>query len=213
MGQYNTLGAGGTGVLQQDMLNPMQQSGFQQNLQMGNQNAFNLSNRNNQNIQNRAGMFGGATTPGFLQNQMTQSGNQLASNQSSIFNQNLLYSDQLRQSAATQSLGYRPLQTGGTQQGTQTQSTGGVGAWATPIISAGLGVATGGMSTLMGGAASAFGGASGLTPQMFQGGGMPSGMGDQSTIQPSMFNQSQGLTDMSSYNPWLDPSSLGGGGG
>jgi len=202
MGQYNTLGAAGTGVLQQDMLNPMQQSGFQQNLQMGNQNAFNLATRNNTNIANRASMFGGNNEPGFLQNLQGQNNNWLAGQQSQNFNQNLLYSDQLRQSAATQSLGYRPLQTGGTQQGTSTQSTGGVGAWAGPLISAGVGAATGGMSGMFGGGGqsqsdSMFNpyGNGMATPYGGQGSsGFQSGQGDQSSIQPSMYSAPN--------NPW-----------
>lgn len=143
--------AGGTALL--DMLqDPLKQTGFNQRVAMGNQFAFNLANRNNQNIMGRASLFGGNQIPGFLQNQMTQSGNWLAGQQSQNFNQNLLYADQMRQQAMGQALGYRPLQTGST--GTQTQQTSGLGTWLPQVAGMGLSLATGGMSGMFGGGSS-----------------------------------------------------------
>ena len=156
MGLFQQFGQAGGGALMDMLQNPLQQTGFNQRLQMGNQNAFNLAARNNSNIMNRASMFGGNQMPGFLQNQMTQSGNWLAGQQSQNFNQNLLYADQMRQMAMGQALGYRPLQTGGTSTGTQQQKTGGLGTWLPQVAGMGLSLATGGLPFGGGGGGDSF---------------------------------------------------------
>jgi hypothetical protein len=152
MGRYQQFGsAGGTALL--DMLqDPLKQTGFNQRVAQGNQFAFNLATRNNSNIMNRASLFGGNNIPGFLQNQLGQSQNWLAGQQSQNFNQNLLYADQMRQMAMGQALGYRPLQTGATGQQTQSQS--GLGTWLPQVAGMALGAATGGLGSLAMGATS-----------------------------------------------------------
>ena len=145
MGLFQQFGQSGGNALMDMLKDPLQQTGFNQRLQMGNQQAFNLAARNNSNIMNRASMFGGNQMPGFLQNQMTQSGNWLAGQQSQNFNQNLLYADQMRQMAMGQALGYRPLQTGGRSTGQQQQTTGGLGTWLPQVAGMGLSALTGGL--------------------------------------------------------------------
>jgi len=143
MNVYRGFQTGGSNVLQQDISDPLSQIGFNQRLAMGNQNAFNLFSARNQGVANRASAFGG-NTPLFLQNQFNRNANMLSGMQANNFNQNLLYADQVRQNAATQMLGYRPLQTGSNTK--TTQQTSGVGTWLGPAASIGLGIATGGMS-------------------------------------------------------------------
>ena len=158
MSAYNSFLGAGSNVLMDTLNDPLKASGFNQRLQLGNTNAFNLFNRNNSNIMQRASMFGGRQMPGFLQNQLTQSGNQLASTQAANFNSNLLYADQLRQQAMGQALGYHPLQTGST--GTQTQTTGGLGTWLPQVAGMGLSLATAGLGGGMLGGGGMYSGAS-----------------------------------------------------
>lgn len=146
MNQYQGAINSGMGVLQQDVANPQKQIGFNQRIAQGNSQLFNSFQRNNSSLAQRAGAFGG-TTPGFMQNQLAQNQRSLSSGQANLFNQNLMYADQVKQSAASQMMNFKPLQTGSTS----TQSTGGVGTWLGPLLSAGTAIATGGMSTLGGG--------------------------------------------------------------
>lgn len=150
MANFRQFGNAGSTALMDMLQDPLKQTGFNQRVQMGNQNAFNLASRNNSNVMNRASMFGGNQIPGFLQNQLNQGQNWLAGQQSQNFNQNLLYSDQMRQQAMGQALGYRPLQTGGTQ----TQQQSGLGTWLPQVAGMALGAATMGMGGGMGGASS-----------------------------------------------------------
>jgi hypothetical protein len=154
MSTFQNFTSGGSSVLNQDIANPLQQSGFNQRIAMGNSQLFNSFAAQNKNLGNRAGAFGGST-PGFLQSQLNANSRSLSGMQNQNFNQNLLYADQLKQNAASQMLNYKPLQTGSTQ----TQSTGGVGSWLGPVASAAIGVATGGASTMMGAAGGASSGA------------------------------------------------------
>lgn len=160
MANYNQFQGAGGNALMQYMSDPMQSTFFNQRVAMGNQNLFNLFNRNNQNIMNRASLFGGNQMPGFLQNQLTQSGYQLSGAQAQNFNQNLFYADQARQNAMYQGLNYRPLQTGST--GTQTQQTSGLGTWLPQVAGMGLSALTMGMGGMPGmgggGGAASFGG-------------------------------------------------------
>lgn len=202
MAQYNSFQGSGGNVLQQDVQNPMSQIGFNQRLQMGNQNLFNMFQQRNSQIGNQMGAWGG-NTPGFLQNQLNNNARGLTGMQAGMFNQNMLYADQLRQGAAQQMLSYRPLQTGSNSTSTSTQSTGGVGAWLSPIMSAGLGIATGGMSSLLGGGMkSLFGGG---------GGGFFGGAGN-GPMDPSMNNSGSGMQN-TNYDPLAGqmPSSAWGG--
>jgi hypothetical protein len=154
MSNFNSFLGTGASVLNQNVQNPLQQSGFNQRLQMGNQNLFNMFNNRNSQIGSRASLFGGQT-PGFLQSQLNNNSRGLAGAQGQNFNQNLLYADQLRQQSANAMLNYRPLQTGGTQ----TQEQSGLGTWLTPLISAGLGGLTSamGMPKSPGGGGNTFG--------------------------------------------------------
>lgn len=146
MNAYQGAISGGMGVLNQDIANPMSQIGFNQRIAMGNSQLFNSFQRNNSSLAQRAGAFGGAT-PLFLQNQLAQNQRSLSSGQANLFNQNLLYADQVRQGAASQMMNFRPLQTGSTT----TQAQSGVGTWLGPIASAGIGAATMGMGGFGGG--------------------------------------------------------------
>jgi hypothetical protein len=148
MNAFNQFTQGGSNVLNQDIKDPMSQIGFNQRMQMGNQNLFNLFNSRNSAVANRASAFGG-NTPLFLQNQLNRNSNALAGSQANMFNQNMLYADQLRQGAAQQMLNYHPLQTG--SNSVQTQQQTGLGTWLSPLVSAGLGIATGGMFRSSGG--------------------------------------------------------------
>lgn len=141
MNAYQGGISSGMGVLQQDVANPMKQIGFNQRIAQGNSQLFNSFQRNNSSLAQRAGAFGG-TTPGFAQNQLAQNQRSLSSGQANNFNQNLMYADQLKQSAASQMMNFKPLQTGSTS----TQSTGGVGSWLGPLLSAGTAMATAGLS-------------------------------------------------------------------
>lgn len=193
MNTFNNFTAGGSGVLNQDIQDPQSQIGFNQRIQQGNSNLFNMFNSRNSAVANRASAFGG-NTPLFLQNQLNRNSNSLAGNQANMFNQNMLYADQLRQGAASQMLNYRPLQTGVNSQSTQTQSQGGLGAWATPLISAGMGIATGGMS-MMGGGGGFFSGA----------GASPTNPGFTPSFNPAP-DLGSGLAsgaNGASMNPWL----------
>lgn len=193
MNAYQSGISSGMGVLQQDVANPMKQIGFNQRIAQGNSQLFNSFQRNNASLAQRAGGFGG-TTPGFMQNQLAQNQRSLSSGQANLFNQNLLYADQLKQNAASQMMNFKPLQTGSTS----TQSTGGVGTWLGPLISAGTAIATGGMST--GG-----GGGGGNGSGFYAGansGPMPSGFTPQNNPAPNMGNPSS----VGQYNPgnsWL----------
>lgn len=146
MNAYQGGISSGMGVLQQDVANPQKQIGFNQRIAQGNSQLFNSFQRNNASTAQRAGAFGG-TTPGFMQNQMAQNQRSLSSGQANLFNQNLMYADQVKQSAASQMMNFKPLQTGSTS----TQSTGGVGSWLGPVISAGIGAATLGVNAANGG--------------------------------------------------------------
>lgn len=138
LSNFNSFLTTGARVLNQNVQDPTKQIGFNQRLQMGNQNLFNMFHNRNSQIGSRASLFGGQV-PGFLQSQLNNNSRGLAGAQASNFNQNLLYADRLRQQSADAMLNYRPLQTGGTQ----TQQQSGSGTWLSPIVSAGLRIATG----------------------------------------------------------------------
>lgn len=140
MNAYQGAISGAMGVWNQDIANPQKQIGFNQRIAQGNSQLFNTFQRNNTSLAQRASAFGG-TTPGFLQNQMAQNQRSLSSGQANLFNQNLLYADQVRQNAATQMGNFKPLQTGSTM----TQQKSGLGTWFGPLLSAGVALGTAGM--------------------------------------------------------------------
>lgn len=158
MNRFQQLGASGGNALMDYMNDPMKSTAFNQRMQQSNLFNLNLANRNQQGTLQRMGQFGGAQMPGFLQTQMDNNQGWLSSNQSNSFNNNMFYADQSRQNAMNAGLNYRPLQTG--SQGTQSQTTGGLGTWLPQVAGMGLSLATGGMGGMFGGGS---------------GGGMPDG--------------------------------------
>jgi len=143
MAQYNAfqpqIGAGLTDYAQ----DPMKATYFNQQLQNMNRYNAGVSNTANQQLMMNQRSTGNMANPNaFMASQLAR--NQRASNARGAqgFNQLLMNANQVRMGALNQMQGYKPLQIGQTS----TQSTGGLGTWLSPLISAGVGIATGGMS-------------------------------------------------------------------
>lgn len=116
----------------QNAYNPQSLANYQQNVtQGGNMTAQNISNPYG-NAQYMAGQAQGANASGVLANQM--SGMAGGAAQAQMKNSLLMGAANTRNQAIGSAMNFRPLQTGGTS----TQSLGGAGAWAAPVIGAGL---------------------------------------------------------------------------
>lgn len=181
MGVFGGLQGSIGSNLQDFMRNPLQSSFFNTQLamaQQANQQRFQAGNSTMMNNAVTGGYMG--NLPAFLQSQLLRNQRSLSADNSNSFNNLLLGANQLRFGATQNAMGYRPLQTGGRQSSTSIQSQGGLGSWMSPLLSAGMGLATGGMSTLAQGAGSFFSGAGAraFNPSLFnsQTGGGPAGL-------------------------------------
>lgn len=144
---YNSMIPGASGALMGNITNPFSNSMFNTQLGMGmnalNQRWGSMNNATQQSLQAR-GMGGNGA---LASNQLLQNMRQNSANTSTLQNNLLLNAQQLRQQSIGQAMSFNPQQTGQTS----VQQTTGAGTWAGPLISAGLGLATGGLSSLMGG--------------------------------------------------------------
>jgi hypothetical protein len=148
MSAYNQLMPQAAGVYGQYMQDPFKSSFFQQMMGMGNAQIGQQGQTQTSNLLRNAQSMGGGANP-YLQSLMAQQG-RATSGQQAGFMQNMLgNANQSRMWAAGNAAGFRPLQTG------QTQQTSGLGTWLPQLIGAGLGVAagaaTGGKSMAAGG--------------------------------------------------------------
>lgn len=158
--------------------NPYSGPQFQMEQQMGNRQAQQLGGTQMSNISRNitgSGMGGGNMSPMALEMMQNQGRANSGMQAQMGFMNPMAQAGQRQQQAMSLLQGYRPLQTGGTQQ----QSTGGLGTWLPQLLGAGMGAATSMMGG--GGAAGFFKGASahpgGFSQPSFGGGGFGGGMG------------------------------------
>jgi hypothetical protein len=163
MNAFNSLQPGIQAGLQEFSGDPLQQKGFNLQLQQGQNliNAVGLRNKSQLMSNMTAGGFTGGT-PGFLQSSLGRVARS-QSNQSGVnFINTYLGARQQQLQSIGMSMGYKPLQTG---QST-TETTSGLGTWLPQVIGAGVSAAgafaTGGaslgMKAALGGAAKSIGG-------------------------------------------------------
>lgn len=143
MNAFNSLQAPVSSTLLGYMQNPLQSGFFNARLQQSTNAANQLGQQNaNALMQNLAASgFGGGNLNAFNQSMLAQNARATSANKAQGFIQNLLGQSQLQMQAAQGAMGYKPLQTGGTMQSTQT--TGGLGTWLPQLVGAGLGAMTG----------------------------------------------------------------------
>ena len=141
MGMFNQfqpqIGAGLTDYAQ----DPMKATYFNRQVQMMNQQNAGYANQANQQLMMNQRAMGGMSNPNaFMASQLARNQRAAQARSSQGFNQLLMQANQVRMGALGQMQGYRPLQIGQTSK----ESTGGLGSWLSPLISAGVGAFTGG---------------------------------------------------------------------
>lgn len=138
MDAYHQLLGKSSGVLQDYMSDPFKSTFFNQMLGMGQANIGQQNQTSlNQLTRNAQAMGGGGNSNPYLQSLMAQQGRGASAQQSGLFGNLLNNANQSRMWATQQAAGFKPLQTGSTQQ------TSGLGSWLPQLIGAGLGVAGG----------------------------------------------------------------------
>lgn len=136
--------------MQDSQLDPTKSSTYNLGLSGMQRAAQQLSARNRENFFGnlKAGGYAGNNLSGVQQMGLTGLGMGASALSSNAFNQNFLNYDAMRRNTVNAMASYRPLQTGQTQNSTQTTS--GLGTWLPQVIGAGLqvagAVATGGAS-------------------------------------------------------------------
>ena len=148
MGTFNSfqgqIGAGLSDYAQ----DPMKATYFNKQVQMMNQQNAGYANQANQQLGMNQRATGNIGNPNaFMASQLARNQRASQSRSSQGYNQLLMQANQVRMGALNQMQGYKPLQIGQTSK----ESTGGIGTWLSPLISAGMGAMTGGMSSLLGG--------------------------------------------------------------
>jgi hypothetical protein len=141
MATYNALQAPATGLLNSNINNPYNNTGFNTRMAQGtmaNTGFGNAAGASTQQANSALGTTGGAA---FNNYQAASQGRANAANQGQMTNSLLLGAAQNRNQSLTAAMNYRPLQTGGTQ----TQQTSGLGTWLPQVIGAGISAFTGGM--------------------------------------------------------------------
>jgi hypothetical protein len=137
-GFQGQIGAGLTDYAQ----DPMKATYFNRQVQMMNlQNAGYANQANQQLMMNQRAMGGMSNPNAFMASQLARNQRAAQARSSQGFNQLLMGANQVRMQALGQMQGYRPLQIGQTSK----ESTGGLGSWLSPLISAGVGAFTGSM--------------------------------------------------------------------
>jgi hypothetical protein len=158
---------------------------FKTNLQLALGNTQTLGRRNMDNLLLRTNLFNGNAPSGFAQSLLaTQTRNNSALDASAWLTA-MTQAESDRKWATTNMLGYRPLQTGQTQD--SVEKTSGLGTWLPQVVGAGLGIASAFMNPMSaagagktaGGGGGGFGGFamnnSFLSPGNSLGGWNPSG--------------------------------------
>jgi hypothetical protein len=170
--------------------------GFNMNYQSNLAQANAINGRNVRNVTSNALTLGGNPNSAATQAILARTARGASANQFGAYAN--AYSNALQQQnvAASMAAAYRPLQTGGTQNTTETTS--GTGTWLPQVIGAGLGMATGFMNPLSkagaagGGMGSAAGGGGG---SFFSGGLNPA-------LQASMYNQGFNVGNPNATSFW-----------
>lgn len=130
MAAYQGLQGAIQSGLQQNMNDPFTAMGFNQQLAAGNNSVFGATQQNNTNAANSLQERGISANSGIFAQQLNNLQNSGAQMRNGMQNNLLLQAGNVAQSGATAAGQYQPLQTGGTN----TQSTGGLGSWLSPLL-------------------------------------------------------------------------------
>jgi hypothetical protein len=140
---YQGLQSSILGGLQENMNNPFQAMGFNQQVAAGNQSVFGTSQQNNTNAAESLAQRGISANSGIFAQTLNNVSNSTAQMKNNMNNNLLLGAGQVAQSGATAAGQYQPLQTGNNN----TVTNSGIGSWLTPLL--------GSLASAAGGAAGA----------------------------------------------------------
>lgn len=133
MGVFNQLNPQFGQAISSEITNPYNNAFFNQQLGMGQQQLGQQGASGQQALLQRAQALGQSGNSALMQSQQGMLQRQGMAGQSNLFNNLLMQSGQMRQSAMGMAQGYNPLQTGQTGIG----SVSGVGSWLPQAIGAG----------------------------------------------------------------------------
>lgn len=198
MSTYNALQAPMSTLLNQNINNPYNNTGFNSRMAQGtqaNQGLASSAGASTQQANTALGTTGGGAFSNYLN---AAQGRANSANQGQMSNSLILGAAQNRNQSLQTAMGYRPLQTGGTQ----TQQTSGLGTWLPQVIGAGLSVAGSFMGDPMLGQQVM--GATGHQAGAAAGGAVAGGMSpffSNSGSSGTLFNSGTGLNN---FNNWAN---------